>query len=392
MSKVRVYLLVIMMVSVGAILRIASLGTHESLPRLSSHQDGHYDYEGVIHWHTGYSGDAQGTYEQIAEIGNQQHLDFLITTEHNNLLALHEHKEGWHGGMLTLVGVESTRKEGYLLGLNLRSCKGCLGTTDNFLLETSRQGGFVIIAHPRNPRWPWRGKIAKPIEGQEIVDLTDQFTTASPLAVLSGVLYYPWNTSAGFMQVYHRPVETLKMWDDENSRRPFVGIYAPDVHQAIRINGRNIFRFPKAENVLPIAHDHVILPMPFTGDFSKDKPMLYDAVRKGRIYIAVDSLGDATGFFFSARQNNRTGWMGDQLLAGVKTYFWVVAPKNLAFKESIINVYHNGKKIAQGTGLSYSFQAMLPGSYRIEVEVNIPTFWGLGKRVIWIYSNPIYLR
>ncbi len=390
--KTKFYLLIGIILLTGSMLRIAALGVHVDLPRPSNHQNGYYDYEGLIHYHTIYSRNAFGSYKALAELGNRCHLDFLITTEHNNLLALKDHQEGWHGRMLTLVGIESTRKEGYLLGLNMRHYITNDISTDAFLLQADQQGGFAIIAHPKNSRWHWRGKIDERIVGQEILDLTDQFNAASVMAIMTGVLYFPLNVHAGFIQIYQRPAQALKMWDEETSQRHFVGIYAPDVHQSLRILGRHLLRFPKADDVLPIAHNHVILPTSFTGDFAQDKPMLYDAIRKGHLYIGVDSLQDATGFFFWARQGDKTAWMGDQLPAGVKTDFFVTLPQRLGLKNIVINVYHHGQKIARSIASAYAFQATLPGAYRIEVEVDIPTFWGLKKSIVWIYSNPIYLR
>ena len=392
MKKAKLYLLIGVILLASAILRIAMLPVHLNSPFPPKHQNGYYDYEGVIHWHTIYSGDAFGTYEKVAELGNLYHLDFLISTEHNNLQALDDHKEGWHGRMLTLVGIESTRKEGYLLGVNFNKYTTEYDSTGAFLTEVTRQGGFTIIAHPKNPRWRWSGNIDQRIIGQEIVDLTDQFTVAAPMDVVRGFLYYPFNIPAAFIQLYQRPAEALKMWDEQTSQRHFIGIYAPDVHQSIRIWGRHMVQFPKTDVILPIAHNHVILTSSFTGDIALDKPMLLDAIKKGRIYVALDSLQDATGFFFSARQGEKTGWMGDELPAGVNTDFNVTLPAYFGLKNLVINVYHNGQKIASSQGVSYAFQAALPGSYRVEVEVDIPTFWGLKKSVVWIYSNPIYLR
>ena len=91
--------------------RIVTLQVHVNKPRLSNHQNGYYDYEGVIHWHTIYSGDALGSYDALADLGNRCQLDFMVSTEHNNIQALDDHQEGWHGRMLTLVGIEATRKD-----------------------------------------------------------------------------------------------------------------------------------------------------------------------------------------------------------------------------------------------------------------------------------------
>jgi len=391
-SKTSFYLFGVIFLLIISLVRIATLPVSVKLPLPSRHQDGYYDYEGLMHWHTEYTHDAYGSYKDLAALANANHLDFLITTEHNNLLALYDHQEGLHGHLLTLVGIESTRKEGYLLGINFNKYTTFHLSTSSFISEVAQQGGFTLIAHPTNPRWHWRGNIDDRIVGQEILDLTDQFARASRFDVFSGGLYYYLNKPAGFLQIYQRPVDALKMWDDLTAKRHFIGVYAPDVHQSIRLWGRHFFRFPRAEDVIPIAHDHVILRVPFTGVFDKDKSLLLDAIKQGRIYVSVDSLQDATGFFFSARQKDKTAWMGDELPAGVDTDFQVALPQPLGLKDIIINVFHNGQKIAVHQGTDYSFQAMLPGAYRIEVECGIPTFWGTKKSIVWIYSNPIYLR
>jgi len=98
------------------------------------------------------------------------------------------------------------------------------------------------------------------------------------------------------------------------------------------------------------------------------------------------------GSFFSARQGDKTAWMGDELPAGSKTDFLVTLPKQVSLKGIVINVFHNGQKMASSTDHSYVFQASLPGAYRIEVECDVPTFSGFRRKVVWVYSNPIYLR
>ena len=205
-------------------------------------------------------------------------------------------------------------------------------------------------------------------------------------------LYYPLNTTAGILQLYHRPDQALARWDNISCRRPFIGIYAPDVHGSIRVWGSLNLPLQMSKDILPIAHNHVILNTGFTGDFQKDKANLYDGIHRGRIYVAIDALQDATGFFFKAQQGSTTAWMGDELGAGLKTDFFISLPKPLSFKEVTIHVFHNGQRIAVSHDTAYSFGATLPGAYRVEVLVNMPTFWGFHKSVVWIYSNPIYLR
>lgn len=391
-SKAGMFLVSVVLILIS-ILRISTLSIGSAAIIHQPQQSGYYDYEGAIHFHTNYTGDATGSYEEIAGIANRQHVDFMIATEHNNLLALYEHKEGWYGKALFLSGSEITRPEGYLLGLNLRRFPiARSASTDKVLSEIAAQGGMAIIAHPESPRWRWKMKYDPRIIGQEILDLTDQLNTASPLAISAGALFYFINRAAAFMQLYHYPAETIRKWDSETRRHNFVGIFAPDFHQELRLFGYPLFALPRAEDMLPNAHDHIVTAAPFTHDFRHDKSLLYDAIGKGHLYVSIDLLQDASGFFFSARQGGKVAWMGDQLHAETKTDFLVTLPSTVALNNVSIHVLHNGVEIGRSTSPAYRFQADQAGAYRVEVEAEIPTFWGWGRSVTWIYSNPIYLR
>src|SRR5258708_510789 len=122
--------------------------------------------------------------------------------------------------------------------------------------------------------------------------MTDQLMTVSPITFLTGLLYHPFNVPAAYIQLYHRPVEALNRWDNETTQRNFIGIYAPDVHEAIRIFKNHKLFFPMSNDILPIAHNHVILEGPFSDDFIQDKIKLYNAIKKGHLYVAIDMLQD----------------------------------------------------------------------------------------------------
>jgi len=379
------------------IIRISLLPVAAPAGEHQTHQPGHYDYEGDVHFHTKYEKPGDEAYEKIAVITNQQHVDFMISTDRNNLNAFFDHKEGWYGNTLFLVGVEISRPEGYLLGLNLHEYPITREwPTDKVLAEIARQNGIALVAHPSSPRWRWQMQDDPRTAGQEILNLTDQFNSASPDAMLISALYYPFNTPAAFMELYHYPAEALKIWDEKTAKHPFTGVFAPDFHpdfhQRLFPLKKDIFiSFPNAEDMIPVGHNHIILQNPFAHTL-QDKKMIYDAIRQGHLYVAMDMLQDATGFFFSAKQGGKTVWMGDTLPAARETEFSVSLPPTVSLKNIMIHVYQNGKEISQSRESPYKFKAKTPGAYRVEVEAEIPTFWGFGREVTWIYSNPIYLR
>lgn len=356
-------------------------------------QNGYYDYQGVIHFHTNYSGDATGTFEEIAAAANRQNVDFMISTDHNTLKPFDDRKEGWYQKTLILVGEEISLDEGYLLAFNIQYLKRLPDEkTEEIVDDILNQGGILFIAHPNHPKWKWRSENEKGFTGEEVLDFADQWYTASPFSLIKGLSYYPFNPSAAFFQLYQRPEETLKGWDIRIANRKMVGIFAPDFHQAVRISREIKIPFPPADRVLPIAHDHILLKTPFSGNLIDDRKKIYDAIRMGHLYFAMDMIGDATGFFFSARQENQQAWMGDQLPSGILTYFSVKLPPAADGKETLIRVIKNGETFLTSREKNFQFEAQGDGAYRVEVERPIPTFFGFNKNVVWIYSNPIYLR
>jgi hypothetical protein len=350
-----------------------------------------HEYVGLIHLHSEYSGDAQGSYAELARIAGEHALDFMIVTDHNNTDAIRDGKEGVYGRTLVLTGVESTRPEGYLLGLGIAAYRiARADPTETFLSEVAGQGGFAVMAHARNSPWPWKSSIDARMAGIEIVDFADQIYDASPASKAIAALSFPVNRLYAYLALYHRPHSVIALWDAVSAQRPFVGIFASDIHQNLKIF-RKRYKFPKATDLMPFALNHLICPRKPSGDFLADRETVYAAIRSGHLFMAVDLLGDARGFLFSARQESGRGIMGDVLKAGEKTLFTVALPDIECRRKLHVDVYRDGKKIFTKPARSFQFQSALPGAYRVEVVANIPNFWGWGREVTWIYSNPIHL-
>jgi hypothetical protein len=104
---------------------------------------------------------------------------------------------------------------------------------------------------------------------------------------------------------------------------------------------------------------------------------VYDALRQGRCYIAVDALAPATGFAFWADGPAGRAEMGAESQAGQRT-FHVHAPRSAR-----IHLLRDGAQIASQDGESLEHAAAEPGVYRVEAH--------LGDRP-WVLSNPIYVR
>ena len=68
-----------------------------------------HDHAGVIHLHSAYSFDGHVDVREIVRAARDCRLDFLMLTDHGTLRARDEGLEGWHDGLLLIVGEEIGR-------------------------------------------------------------------------------------------------------------------------------------------------------------------------------------------------------------------------------------------------------------------------------------------
>jgi hypothetical protein len=358
----------------------------------SPDQDALLEYRGLIHVHSEYSHDARGSYDELAHAAHRHGLAFLVVTDHNNVDAIAADEQGWRNGVLLLTGVESRRREGYMLFVDIENyIHKTNSSTCAALQERLPQGGFGLVVHAGNCRRPWNGDLDPAIAGLEILDYADQLYDCSALAKLNAFLFYPANRALACLRVYHRPTETLARWDREASARPVVGFYGPNMHQNVRILKWEP-KFPPADAVMPLASNHILSREPFTGDFQSDRRIVYTAIRNGNLFFALDILGDSNGFRFSATQEGRSAIMGEVLVADVETVFSIRLPRIESNSRLEIVVYRDGVEFLRKRGHDLTFRATRAGAYRVEVLARVPTFFGQGRVAPWIYSNPIYLR
>lgn len=354
-----------------------------------------YDYAGLIHVHSDYSEDATGSYDSLAKAAGAQGLRFVIVTDHNTLQPLIDHREGRNGDVLMLTGMESSRPEGHLLaiGSDAATVEKAMPTTA-LLSAVSGAGGLTFVAHPTHRRWAWSSNIDPRIDGMEILDLADSFEAAPLLAKAAAFAILPFDRASAYLTLGVHPTSSLRLWDTIGQSRPFVGIYAPDIHQSIELGGGRGMAFPPAGEIMRIASDHILSTVPFQGEFEADRSILYGAFREGHLYVAVDQLADATGFIFTAAQDDRLAWMGDEIPAGRPTRYSIVLPASAARLRPVIRLLRNGVSIAESRPGADGLDVVdnREGVFRVEVVTSVRTLLGPGREMTWIYSNPIYAR
>jgi hypothetical protein len=113
------------------------------------------------------------------------------------------------------------------------------------------------------------------------------------------------------------------------------------------------------------------------------------AVKGGRVFVAHEWMGDATGFRMAwvdgaAPELAATAraWMGDEAAYADGGRIDVESPL-----PGRIRLIRGGKEVARAEGVRLQMPVTAPGVYRAEVWLEVGGEWRP-----WVYSNPIYLR
>src|SRR3989338_7849818 len=210
---------------------------HQNEPTPTSHQeftvldDGYTDYTGVIHIHTTYSHDAHGKFEDVIRVANAQRLDYVIVTEHNNLRALRDGRQGWYGGTLALAGMEISTHDGHYLALNVtQEIDRENLTTQQVIDEVNRQGGLGFIAHPYFKKAPCKDWAVSGFTGIEAYNVAHDSLDENRARLIAWTFTVPQDIF--WLSLLERPYDPLQTWDELIARRGrTVGIGSTDAHE-----------------------------------------------------------------------------------------------------------------------------------------------------------------
>jgi len=332
--------------------------------------DGYKDYAGVIHVHTTYSHDAHGTFEDVVRVANAQRLSYVITTEHNNLRASQEGRQGWHGATLILIGVELSLPDGHYVALDVtEDIDRRNKTTQQVIDEVNAQGGFGFIAHPYFKKAPWKNWSVLGFTGIEAYNVSHDTLDENRLRLVLWTLTAP--AEPLYFSLLDRPYDPLTKWDELIRRHGrVVGIGSTDAHE-FHLMG---LKFAPYEDMFQLVQTHVLVPAA-----TLTPEGVYGALRRGHAYLSVELVGPASGFQFLAETDGRVaGIMGDEVALQPGLYLTVSLPSAGAMV-----LFRDGRPIASTIAQTWHVPVDTAGAYRLEASRH-------GKP--WIISNPIYVR
>ena len=124
---------------------------------------------------------------------------------------------------------------------------------------------------------------------------------------------------------------------------------------------------------------YVITPTLPRDDFALSKKLFYEALSRGRCFVANIKHGDARSFEYKCIfPDGRTLLQGDEAAYEDGVYITINLPGR-----ATIRMIHNGSIVAEKKDKSLLHKPTTDGSYRVEIYLdNKP----------WIFSNQIYLR
>jgi hypothetical protein len=346
-----------------------------------------------LHMHTRFS-DGSGTHKDIAQAAMQTGLDVVIVTDHNVLV---QGVEGYYRSgpsrVLLLVGQEVhdqalKPQKNHLLVFNANRDVASYAPDPQHLINVIREAdGMSFIAHPRDPEAPAFGEDDISWERWDVTGFTglELWNGLSELKVylkskLHGIFY------AFFPQfIGHGPLpEVLLKWDELTlDGKRIVAIGGSDahaMHMSLGPISRTIYPY---EFHFKAVNTHLFTSEPLTGDTATDRRLVYEAFKNGRCFVGYDLPASTKGFHFRAQGSSEDVTMGEEISAKGGVTLQIRLP-GLADCRLI----KDGKILKQWKrGDNFAHITTEPGIYRVEVYRRY-----LGRKVGWIFSNPIYVR
>ena len=376
------------------------------------------EYRANLHVHSALSHDSRGTIEEIVAAAKAVGTQVVMFTEHPA-----EHydffKDGHHGmkdGVLLIPGAEMKG----LLVFPGQSVKGIdAGPVQEFSDLVRRREGLTFLSHlEERMDWELRG-----LSGVEIYNTHADFkdekrlvaAMKNPLWLLSSTELFRKYPQEAFSALQDYPADYLRRWDELCQKAPHTGVAANDAHQNIgftaRLTEEKKARFEDAagkklveldaaglkefgavpkdakpgsvlfqirldpyENSLRHVGTHLLMT-------ELTQPAVWQALERGRAFVAFDWLADASGFDFAATVSGERHEMGSRLKLTSELQLIGRAPLSAHWK-----LMRNGKLLSDTTGRTLEVKLTEPGNYRAELWLEVA-----GEERIWILSNPIYV-
>ena len=351
--------------------------------------------DGAYHVHTNRS-DGGGTMDEVADAAAAAGRAFVIVTDHGDATRAPE-PASYRSGVLCLDAVEISTRGGHYVALDMPQAPYPLaGEARDVAEDVRRLGGFGIAAHPTSPKgaleWTdW----SVPFDGVEWLNLDSEWRDEKWPVLARTAFDYVVRPEGALAALLDRPDLAITRWDALARRRKVVGLGALDAHGRVGLGGREerygdvaAFELPSYLNSFRAIGLRLELDAPFTGDPAADARAVYDAIRGGRAFTAIDALAKPARFDLWATSGDRAARMGQTLepAGPVTLHVRTVFPP----RGGDVVVYKDGEAVATEAGPEVTYEAGELETAVLRVEVRLSGAPGQPP-VPWIVANPIYV-
>lgn len=357
-------------------------------------QDG--SVPGAIHVHTNRSDGSSGT-DEVAAAAARAGLKFLVFTDHGDATRAPD-PPVYRSGVLCLDGTEISTSGGHYIALDMPASPYPLGGEPRDVVEDVRRlGGFGIAAHPDSPKpeLRWEDWTA-PIDAVELLNLDTSWRVLIELPgwgpkgrLMTGLFDYPLRPVESIARLI-QPTAALPQWEAVARQRRLVTIAGADAHARLAPrsfdpgDARFALPVPSYESSFRVLSVRVQPEAPLSGDALRDAAAVYQAIRAGRVYTAIDGIATPPAFEFTASNGLGSARQGDRIGAAGPLTLHVRsnAPPNF-----VTNVYAGLRAIAvvRDSQDVTVHASDAPGVYWAEIVAPDP------RPMTWVRSNPIYV-
>jgi len=344
---------------------------------------------GAYHVHSTVS-DGTASRDEIAAAAARAGLRFLVFTDHGDGTRVPDPPRYAHG-VLCIDAVEISTNGGHYVALDMRRSPYPLGGEAAAVIEDVRRlGGFGIAAHPYSakPGLGWTDWNA-PFDGIEWLNADSEWRDESIPRLMRLPFDYLIRPGPALASILDRPTAAIERWADLTARRPVVGLAAHDAHGGLsgRLEGGRfgLPGFPSYENSFRSFSVRAILSAALRGSPADDTRLVLDAIRRGRVFSAIDAVAGPPQLEFTANAGANEVRMGDALPfdPGIELVVRSTLPEG-----GTVVLICDGKEVGESS--SGEIRSRPSGPMACRPEVRAPTSFG-DPPVPWIVGNAIHL-
>lgn len=359
-----------------------------------------YDYKGIINVHTNKSlGSAN--YSQIINSAKLANVDFIIFTD-LNIFRPQINLEGYYGNLLALAGAKYSYLDSRIISYSPTSSAiaSDLGEAQTYLADylsqpsSNNKSSLLILAHPFRTGFTWNGDLPPGLDGFELLNLKTFSIRSwedSKLSTLWSIFIYPFNSKLSFARLFKEPSEELALLDTSFETHHYLGFAGSEASARSIPLSNYLLKFPSYQKTFEIMSNHLLLKSELTGNLKNDRIKIFQALKNGNFYMALDILGNPEGFYAYISDHQKKYLMGSKIHFSKDLTLHVKLPAAPKCTYETV-VYRNGSHHFISSQPEFSHSISEPGQYRVQVRV-IPTLPlpDAKKWLTWIYSNPFFI-